>query len=87
VAFSFSSAAFGLTNFSVYTFLGILTSSTGAYGALVLYCFFSITSITFLLRETKTLALSAQALLKALRGLPVTVIYFEFVDNTSNNKY
>jgi len=53
VAFSFSLAAFGLTNFGVYAFLGYLANSTVAYGALILYGLFSITFMAFLHRENK----------------------------------
>jgi hypothetical protein len=50
---SFLLATFGLINFGVYTSVNCLASSTVAYGALVLYCLFSITFIAFLRGQNK----------------------------------
>jgi hypothetical protein len=53
MAFSFLLATLGLINFGVYTFLDYLATSTIAYGALALYCLFSIAFITFLRGQNK----------------------------------
>jgi len=50
---SFLLATFGLINFGVYTSVNYLATSTVAYGALALYCLFSIVFIAFLRRQNK----------------------------------
>jgi hypothetical protein len=53
MVFSFLLATLGLINYGVYTFVYYLANSTAAYGALVLYCLFSITFMAFLHRQNK----------------------------------
>jgi len=51
---SFLLATFGLINFGVYASVNYLATSTVAYGALALYCLFSIMFIAFLCEQNKS---------------------------------